>query len=106
MSTTLYLVAYDIADPRRLARVARHLERHATRVQYSVFALQTTAARLAGLLAEVAELIEPREDDVRAYPLPDGPCQVALIGAQIFPDDVLLIQNGRNLLRLRADVPA
>ena len=32
-----WLVAYDIASPRRLARVHRYLKRHAIPVQYSVF---------------------------------------------------------------------
>ena len=34
----LYLICYDIAeDPKRLARVARYLQKYAFRVQYSVF---------------------------------------------------------------------
>jgi len=99
----LYLICYDIADPRRLSRVARHLEKHACRVQYSVFAAQTGAARLACLLAELAALIEPGEDDIRAYPLPHQ-ADVDLLGRQIFPDDVLLIRNGHNVLRLGSPV--
>lgn len=95
----LYLISYDIADPQRLARVARQLQKHACRVQYSVFAGQFTANRLVHLLDQLTDLIEPDEDDIRCYPLPtEG--DVALLGRQLFPDDVLLIRNGRNMLRL------
>ena len=96
----LYLISYDICDPRRLNRVAKFLEKHACRVQYSVFAAQITPARLSLLLDELAELIEPSEDDIRAYPLPHE-ADVYLLGTQIFPDDILLIRNGYNVLRLR-----
>lgn len=41
-----FLVAYDIASPRRLRRVARCLERQAIRTQKSVFLFQGTAAQL------------------------------------------------------------
>ena len=95
----LYLICYDICDPGRLSRVARFLCKHACRVQYSVFVIEITPARLTSLLAELEELIEPEEDDVRAYPLPYE-CEVAMLGRQLFPDDILLLQQGRNVLRL------
>src|SRR5207302_53333 len=49
----LYLVAYDVADPRRLRRVARVLERAALRVQKSVFLFRGEEAPLVALLAQV-----------------------------------------------------
>lgn len=95
----LYLISYDIADPQRLARVARRLQKHACRVQYSVFAGQFTSRQLEYLLDELTDLIEPVEDDIRCYPLPiEG--DVALLGRQLFANDVLLIRNGRNVLQL------
>ncbi|TCO80597.1 CRISPR-associated Cas2 family protein [Plasticicumulans lactativorans] len=99
MGARLYLIAYDIADPHRLARVARCLERIGTRVQYSVFIAELTPDELADAIADLARLIDPREDDVRAYPLPHV-VDAALLGRQIFPDDILLLRDGRNLLRL------
>ena len=97
----LYLICYDICDPRRLNQVARFLCKHACRVQYSVFVIQATPAQLAGVLAGLEDIIEPAEDDVRAYPLPrEG--EVALLGRQLFPDDILLLRHGRNVLRLGA----
>jgi CRISPR-associated protein Cas2 len=64
-----WLVAYDIADERRLARVHRYLTRRAFALQYSVFVLETDVAGLNALLRDLARLISPRRDDVRVYPL-------------------------------------
>lgn len=65
-----YLVCYDIADPRRLSRVFRLLKGIGRHLQYSVFHCVLTWQQLTGLEAELKELIEEKEDDVRIYPLP------------------------------------
>jgi len=62
-----YIIAYDICQPRRLRRVARCLEKHALRVQKSVFVYEGTADDLGNLLDAVAELIEASEDCVHAW---------------------------------------
>lgn len=64
-----YLLAYDIADPRRLQRVHRCLCRTGIRVQRSVFFVFAAPAGLAALLDEVEGLMHKREDDLRAYPI-------------------------------------
>ena len=64
-----YLIAYDIADPRRLRRVARFMEKRALRCQKSVFWFDGDAAAVAALLAEVAGLLQPSEDVVQAWQL-------------------------------------
>lgn len=104
MRRRLYLIAYDIGDPERLAQVARTLERAAYRVQYSVFAAELRPQEREALLMAVERCIDPRVDDVRCYPLPSQG-EVRLLGCQLFPEGVLLLRNGRNLLRLRADAP-
>lgn len=96
---SLYLICYDIADPRRLAQVARCLTRAAARVQYSVFVGDFSELELDVLLRELDDIIDAREDDIRAYPLPERG-EVAVLGRQIFPEDILLLRNGHNLLRL------
>lgn len=97
----LYLICYDIAeDPKRLTRVARYLGKYAFRVQYSVFIGAFFEHSLEGVLHGLEDIIDPRKDDVRCYPLPEQVDHVVLLGKQIFPEDILLIQNGRNLLRL------
>ena len=65
-----YLLCYDIADPRRLGRLHRHISRKALFVQYSVYLYHGTEAELLALLDELRQRIEAREDDIRAYPLP------------------------------------
>jgi CRISPR-associated protein Cas2 len=101
----LYLICYDIAeDPKRLARVARYLQKYAFRVQYSVFVGAFFEHSLEGVLRGLEAIIDPRKDDVRCYPLPEK-TDVVLMGQQMFPDDILLIRDGRNLLRLGANTP-
>jgi CRISPR-associated protein Cas2 len=70
--TGAWLVAYDIASPRRLARLHRWLVQRALPVQYSVFVFTGTAAELAELIGGIALRIHPRQDDVRLYPLERG----------------------------------
>lgn len=96
---TLYLICYDIRHPRRLGRVARYLEKNAIRIQYSVFSAHLDARRLRLMLEELDSLIEPKEDDIRVYPLPRQG-EVTLIGKQLFDTDTLLLSNGHNLLQL------
>lgn len=62
-----YVVAYDIANPRRLRRVARVMEKWATRCQKSVFIFQGDHEGLQKLLNEVSPLLKPDEDIVQAW---------------------------------------
>jgi len=94
-----YVIAYDIADPRRLARVHRCLRDEGLPLQYSVFNVCLTQRQLRALLIELEALIEPREDDIRVYPLPArGECRS--LGCQMFPEDVMLIRGGGDLMGL------
>ena len=45
-----FIIAYDIAHPRRLRRVARVMEKHAIRCQKSVFIAQTDIAGVAAIV--------------------------------------------------------
>lgn len=65
----LYLIAYDIAAPKRLAGVARRLERGAVRCQKSVFLFRGDRPALEALLAEVAPLLRLTEDVIQAWKL-------------------------------------
>jgi len=91
----LYLVAYDIADPKRLARVHRVLKQQGLPVQYSVFTVVLKRKALLRLLERISTLINHREDDVRCYRLPESGAVNAL-GQQYFPDDVMLFTGGVN----------
>jgi CRISPR-associated protein Cas2 len=67
------LIAYDIANPKRLVRLHRALKRRATPIQYSVFYAELSRAALVDVAALIESIIDPRKDDVRIYLLPrDG----------------------------------
>jgi CRISPR-associated protein Cas2 len=83
-----WLIGYDIASPRRLRRVHRFLISRAFQVQYSVFAAALTAAEFDALWSGLARLIDPRRDDVRAWPLPER-LDMLRIGRAL-PEGVLL----------------
>lgn len=65
----LWIVAYDIVDDRRRARIARLLERNARRIQKSVFEALASLSELRLLAAEVAERAHTVEDRVDFLPL-------------------------------------
>lgn len=66
-----WLVGYDVTSPRRLRRVHRFLVRRAMQVQYSLFVAAWTEAELREALSGLGKLIDPRRDDVRAWPIPE-----------------------------------
>ncbi len=66
---TSWLICYDIADPTRLQRVHKLVKRFALPFQYSVFRTKATRREIIGLLTTLESEIDPRRDDVRAYPL-------------------------------------
>jgi CRISPR-associated protein Cas2 len=59
-----YLVSYDIANAKRLRRVAKTLESYGTRLQYSVFECPLDDLRLAQARAALAEIINVEHDQV------------------------------------------
>ncbi|WP_295888533.1 CRISPR-associated endonuclease Cas2 [uncultured Thiohalocapsa sp.] len=83
-----FLLAYDIAEPRRLRRVHRRLRREGIAMQQSVFLLFGSETALCSLLDELAELMEPTEDDLRAYPVAD-PAELWLHGQSALQQGVL-----------------
>ncbi|WJW76678.1 CRISPR-associated endonuclease Cas2 [Thiohalobacter sp. IOR34] len=84
-----YLVCYDISDPRRLARLHRYLSARAVPVQYSVFILWADSVKVDALVREILEIINPREDDVRVYPLPRQ-IELETLGRRGLPEGLLL----------------
>ncbi len=64
MARRRYLMAYDIADPRRLRRICTLMEDHGERLQYSVFLCDLTLAERAELEGAVMAVMVLREDSV------------------------------------------
>jgi len=90
--TRHWLICYDIADPRRLGRVHRFIQKHTIPVQYSVYLLQATPRKLKNILDELDTLIDPKRDDIRAYPIPTNP-EITLIGEPSLPDGIQLAEK-------------
>jgi len=64
-----YLVAYDIADPRRLAKVHRLMKDRGLAVQKSLFFVKGTESKIDSLLDRITSIMVVKEDDLRAYPI-------------------------------------
>jgi CRISPR-associated protein Cas2 len=69
---SLYLVCYDICDPKRLSRLYRFMKGRGLHIQYSVFISNLTYPGLQELKEEIKRIINEYEDDVRIYPLPSN----------------------------------
>jgi CRISPR-associated protein Cas2 len=98
-SPSAWLVAYDIANPKRLGRVHRLLQGYAVAVQYSVFAGTFSPAQLRTMQSDLAFEIDPAQDDVRLYPLP-ARCEPVVVGKCSLPDGVQLGPTGLGIFRL------
>lgn len=61
------LITYDICDPKRLRKVARLLEKHGLRAQYSAFEFDLTAKEIDRIVDEVETIIDPDSDCVYVY---------------------------------------
>ena len=62
MSRNLYLVAYDVCNPRRLHRVCKYLTGFKVGGQKSVYECWVTPAELRALRVELDKLMDPGED--------------------------------------------
>ena len=74
-----YLVSYDIANARRLRRVAKCLESYGTRLQFSVFECPLDDLRLAQAKAALAEIINTDHDHVLFVSLGPAAADATLI---------------------------
>lgn len=64
MARRRYLMAYDIAEPKRLRQICTLMEDHGERLQYSVFLCDLSAAERAELEDAVTALMNLAEDSV------------------------------------------
>jgi CRISPR-associated protein Cas2 len=75
MARRRYLVAYDIAEPRRLRRICTIMESFGARLQYSVFICDLSGAECAQLEIDVGAVMDLGEDSVVQIDLgPTGAC--------------------------------
>ena len=97
----IWLIAYDVRDPRRLGRLHRFLSAQATMVQYSVYLFEGSLGALKKLLRELEPYIEATEDDVRAYPVPASP-QLDTLGRGSLGEDICVVGGAAGLLAFLA----
>ena len=63
----MYLVAYDVRDPKRLQKVARKCQNYGIRVEYSVFECDLTQDDFSSMWQELKDLIDATDDRILAY---------------------------------------
>lgn len=68
-SRRLWLITYDIANPRRLRRAAQALERSGDRVQKSVYEAHLAEADRRRLRASFINDLDPSKDSLLWHPL-------------------------------------
>jgi len=56
-----YLVSYDVRDPGRLKRVAKHLKGYGSRLQYSVFRCRMSDRERERLAWELKRIMRPED---------------------------------------------
>jgi len=83
-----YLVCYDIAEPRRLAKVYKFIKGKGLHIQYSVFHCSLTWPNLLELKDKLNSLINEKEDDLRIYPLPKEEKVIVMGCGDRVPDGV------------------
>jgi CRISPR-associated protein Cas2 len=81
------IVAYDIADDKRLLRVAKIMLDYGVRVQKSIFEVDVTRGVFAEMRARIEKVIVWEEDGVKYFPLCER-CSgtVEIIGQGRFTD--------------------
>ena len=84
---TDFVICYDISNPKRLGRLFRFLKKCAMPLQYSVFLFTGDDRRLNRCLEKAAKLIDAKEDDLRAYPLPSRGFK-ARLGKPALPEGI------------------
>ena len=69
MPRTLYLVAYDVCDPRRLARVGRYFHSYRVAGQKSVPEIWVTPAELQHIRHDMDRLLDMGQDRLQLIAL-------------------------------------
>ena len=82
-----YLIAYDIADSRRLQKLQRHMQQYAQSLQRSVYLFEGSEANFNQCLAGIVKRIHPQHDDVRIYAI-STPSRLLCKGRNVNTDGV------------------
>lgn len=69
MARTLYLVAYDVCEPRRLAGVTRYFHSYRVAGQKSVPEIWVTPGELAAIAADLRQMLDAEVDRLQMVAL-------------------------------------
>ena len=79
------IIAYDIADSKRLSRIAKIMEDYGTRVQYSVFEVYADRHVLRQLMVRALIEMDTEKDSVRIYSLcKDCESKLEILGDPVY----------------------
>ena len=84
------IAAYDIADPKRLNKVAKIMRDYGVRVQKSIFELDVTQQVFAEMMRRVEKVIVPEDDGVKYFPVCEkcaGTVEIIGLGRFTDPDE-------------------
>ena len=84
------IVAYDIANPRRLYKIAKIMKDYGVRVQKSIFELNLKPSIFKKMRYRIEEVIVPEEDGVKYFFLCEkcaGTRETIGLGVFIEPDE-------------------
>ena len=83
-----YLICYDISDKKRVAKIAKKIEKKAFRIQKSIYLFDNaTKDELSELLDEVLKIFNKKQDDLRVYIIKDKGVK---LGSAVDLDDPLI----------------
>lgn len=74
----IWVIAYDTPSNRRRRKLAKLLEGHGVRVQWSVFECALRGDQLQRLRQRLERLIVAEQDSVRFWPVPQRSCAQAI----------------------------
>lgn len=79
------VISYDISDTKRRTKMAKLMEGHGYRVQYSVFECELDEKKLKELMRRLRPLVKVEEwESVRIYPLnADAEKRVKVLGKDL-----------------------
>ncbi|MCX7770466.1 MAG: CRISPR-associated endonuclease Cas2 [Proteobacteria bacterium] len=86
MTRTLYIVAYDISNEKRLAKVRYFIKNFSTGGQRSVYECFLTDEELERVTEGLKRIIHPFEDRIHIFTL-DGRSKTHTLGIAIQPQD-------------------
>jgi len=86
----IYMICYDITDPKRLRKTAKILEDFGIRVQYSFFQCEMRKEKLEELKRNILDVIDLETDNFFIYPLCEDCSRKAIVYGN---KDVIKLQS-------------